>query len=217
MHDMLISLCTQEQRLEEAVDLVKRLARRPPSAAGAATASAGSASGAASPRSSSPPAGGASSGGGGSGGGATTSGGLQEQTLNSLIRALCGKYIDRALRLQSLCQTMGLRTSRATYLALVAGCARGSRSAAAYELYRTRECAAAGAACAGMPIACAAWCLIPCCAPCMPALLRAARLSERLLPLPRAPTLLAQCGPRAWMPTAPPPRPSSPRCARPTR
>lgn len=139
MHDMLISLCTQEQRLEEAVDLVKRLARRPPSVA--AAGGGGNASTAGSPGS--PRAAAAAAGGaGGSGGastGATTSGGLQEHTLNSLVRALCGKYIDRALRMLSLCQTMGLRTSRATYLALVAGCARASRSAAAYDLYRSRE------------------------------------------------------------------------------
>ena len=194
MHDMLISMCTQEQRLEEAVDLVKRLARRPPSVSSpAGSAAAGAAAGASPP--SSPRAG----GGRGAGGvpGAATASGLQEQTLNSLIRALCGKYVNRALRLLSLCQvrrrqglarlvvssyctaqnwaighshgrflgsvlirpclpngfclfgltppqTMGMRTSRRTYLALIAGCARASRSAAAYDLYRTRECLLGG-------------------------------------------------------------------------
>lgn len=34
---------------------------------------------------------------------------------------------------------MGLRTSRRTYLALITGCAKASRSAAAYDLYRSRE------------------------------------------------------------------------------
>lgn len=38
-----------------------------------------------------------------------------------------------------LTQTMGMRTSRRTYLALITGCARASRSAAAYDLYRSRE------------------------------------------------------------------------------
>ncbi|MER0387597.1 hypothetical protein, partial [Vibrio vulnificus] len=63
--------------------------------------------------------------------------GLQEHTLNSLIRALCGKYIDRALRMLSLCQTMGMRPSRRTYLSLITGCAKGSQSSRAYDLYRT--------------------------------------------------------------------------------
>lgn len=205
MHDMLISMCTQEQRLEEAVDLVKRLARRPPGAAagGAAGAATGAGAGAAA----------AAAGGSGSppsspraGTGSAPPGGLQEHTLNSLIRALCGKYPDRALRLLSLCQvrdrhgnmhrrsscrtrrlcccgcmgccgcsgaassssgwnsswplsalpsssagtqrwhptppiqTMGMRTGRRTYLALITGCARASRSAVAYDLYRSREC-----------------------------------------------------------------------------
>ena len=42
---------------------------------------------------------------------------------------------------------MGMRTSRRTYLSLIAGCARASRSAAAYDLYRSREprCTACGA------------------------------------------------------------------------
>ena len=34
---------------------------------------------------------------------------------------------------------MGLRTSRRTYLALIAGCANASRSDSAYNLYRSRE------------------------------------------------------------------------------
>lgn len=38
-----------------------------------------------------------------------------------------------------LTQTMGMRTSRRTYLALITGCARASRSAAAYDLYRSRQ------------------------------------------------------------------------------
>lgn len=86
MHDMLISMCTEAERLEEAVDLVKRLARSSPGAQ---------------------PVGGGGGGGRSVDGGATTSGGLHEHTLNSLIRALCGKYVDRALRLLSLCQVGG--------------------------------------------------------------------------------------------------------------
>lgn len=39
---------------------------------------------------------------------------------------------------------MGMRTSRRTYLALITGCARASRSAVAYDLYRSRECCASG-------------------------------------------------------------------------
>lgn len=101
MHDMLISLCTQEQRLEEAVDLVKRLARRPPGASSAHLSTQQQGQQASPPGS---PRAGAGAGGGGSSGAPTTSGGLQEHTLNSLIRALCGKYVDRALRLLSLCQ-----------------------------------------------------------------------------------------------------------------
>jgi pentatricopeptide repeat protein len=126
MHDMLISMCTEAQRLEEAVDLVKRLARQPralPTHLGAAPAVGSAAAGAA--------------------GGASASGNqvshLQDHTLNSLIRALCGKYVDRALRLLSLCRTMGMRPSRRTYLSLIAGCAKASRSAVAYDLYRSRE------------------------------------------------------------------------------
>ncbi|EFN58573.1 hypothetical protein CHLNCDRAFT_140730 [Chlorella variabilis] len=116
MHDMLISMCTEAERLEEAVDLVKRLARSSPGAQ---------------------PVGGGGGGGRSVDGGATTSGGLHEHTLNSLIRALCGKYVDRALRLLSLCQTMGMRPSRRTYLSLITGCAKASRSAASYDLYRS--------------------------------------------------------------------------------
>ena len=83
---------SQAERLEEAVDLVKALARRHQTAAGQQQRSG---------RPASPgPSGAAGSGGGGAPGG----GGLQEHTLNSLIRALCGKYVDRALRLLSLCQ-----------------------------------------------------------------------------------------------------------------
>lgn len=125
MHDMLISMCTQEQRLEEAVDLVKRLARRQPSpgsasaalaAAAAAGAAAGSALGAPIPSAAAEAAGAAAAAvgggsppsspraGGGSGASSASASGLQEHTLNSLIRALCGKYPDRALRLLSLCQ-----------------------------------------------------------------------------------------------------------------
>ncbi|PSC72603.1 pentatricopeptide repeat-containing mitochondrial isoform B [Micractinium conductrix] len=112
MHDMLISMCTEAERLEEAVDLVKALARRHQTAAGQQQRSG---------RPASPgPSGAAGSGGGGAPGG----GGLQEHTLNSLIRALCGKYVDRALRLLSLCQAMGMRPSRRTYLTLIAGCAK---------------------------------------------------------------------------------------------
>lgn len=100
MHDMLIGMCTEADRLEEAVDLVKRLARQPrPGSAGIAGAATGGAAAALG-------AGGAAAGvpGGVAGGAAGAVSGLQEHTLNSLIRALCGKYIDRALRMLSLCQ-----------------------------------------------------------------------------------------------------------------
>lgn len=100
MHDMLISMCTEADRLEEAVDLVKRLARqpRPPSAGLVGPTAVGGPAALG--------AGGAAAGGpgGAAGGAAGAVSGLQEHTLNSLIRALCGKYIDRALRMLSLCQ-----------------------------------------------------------------------------------------------------------------
>lgn len=51
-------------------------------------------------------------------------------------------------------QTMGMRTSRRTYLALITGCARASRSAVAYDLYRSRECCASGLA---VFVTCRAW------------------------------------------------------------
>ena len=100
MHDMLISMCTKEQLLEEAVDLVKRLARRQPgspAAAGAAAAAATAAAAAAGGSSGSPPG---SPRAAGLAGAVASSlqGGLQEHTMNSLVRALCGKYVDRALR-----------------------------------------------------------------------------------------------------------------------
>lgn len=138
MHDMLISMCTEAQRLEEAVDLVKRLARQPRAAPHHLGAGAGATAAAA-------------AGGAGAGGGSAASGNsvshLQDHTLNSLIRALCGKYVDRALRLLSLCCTMGMRPSRRTYLSLITGCAKASRSAVAYDLYRSRECACLLPAC----------------------------------------------------------------------
>jgi hypothetical protein len=135
MHDMLIGMCTEADRLDDAVDLVKRLARTSsvthpgggPAGAGSGAASCGGSDGAAA--------------GGAGGGGSGATGGLHEHTLNSLIRALCGKYVDRALRLLGLCQAMGLRPSRRTYLSLVLGCARASRSAVAFDFYRSRECA----------------------------------------------------------------------------
>ena len=122
MHDMLINMCTEADRLDDAVDLVKRLARSSSvSQQGSALMSTGG------------------SGRTGSTGPAALGGSLHEHTLNSLIRALCGKYVDRALRLLSLFQAMGLRPSRRTYLSLIAGCAKASHSAAAYDLYRSRE------------------------------------------------------------------------------
>lgn len=106
MHDMLIGMCTEANRLEEAVDLVKRLARQPrPASAGLVGAGAGGG----------PPAGGVGgpAAGGAVGGAAGAVSGLQENTLNSLIRALCGKYIDRALRMLSLCQVRAPASSPA--------------------------------------------------------------------------------------------------------
>ncbi|KAL4457635.1 hypothetical protein ABPG75_012500 [Micractinium tetrahymenae] len=136
MHDMLIGMCTEAQRLEEAVDLVKRLARQPrPASASIVGAGAGGAGAAAGGAGSVATGGAGGAGVVGGGGGAVS--GLQEHTLNSLIRALCSKYIDRALRMLSLCQAMGMRPSRRTYLSLITGCAKGSQSSRAYDLYRT--------------------------------------------------------------------------------
>jgi len=61
-------VCTQAGRLDEALDLVKRLARQ--------------------------------------------HGAMQQATLNSLTRALSASHVDRALRLLSLMNTLGLRASR---------------------------------------------------------------------------------------------------------
>ena len=67
-HNLLIEVCTQAGRLDEALDLVKRLARQ--------------------------------------------RGAMQQQTLNSLTRALSASHVDRALRLLSLMSTLGLRVTR---------------------------------------------------------------------------------------------------------
>ena len=61
-------MCTQAGRLDEALDLVKRLARQ--------------------------------------------HGAMQQATLNSLTRALSASHVDRALRLLSLMNTLGLRATR---------------------------------------------------------------------------------------------------------
>lgn len=143
MHDMLINMCTEAQRLDDAVDLVKRLARTSlvshPSGQGAAGQASSGQAAAAAAAAAGPGATAAATGAGSSGAASVSSGGLHEHTLNSLIRALCSKNVDRALRLLSLLQTMGLRASKSTYLSLITGCAKASRSTVAYDLYRSRE------------------------------------------------------------------------------
>ena len=67
-HNLLIEVCTQAGRLDEALDLVKRLARQ--------------------------------------------HGAMQQATLNSLTRALSASHVDRALRLLSLINTLGLHATR---------------------------------------------------------------------------------------------------------
>jgi pentatricopeptide repeat protein len=80
-HNLLIEVCTQAGRLDEALDLVKRLARQ--------------------------------------------HGAMQQPTLNSLTRALSASHVDRALRLLSLMNTLGLRATRC----FVVCSARAGRSA----------------------------------------------------------------------------------------
>ncbi|KAL4857943.1 Protein Rf1 [Chlorella vulgaris] len=141
MHDMLISMCTEAQRLDDAVDLVKRLARTSlvshPSGQGAAGQASSGQAAAAAAAAAGQGANASATSAGSSGAASVSSGGLHEHTLNSLIRALCSKNVDRALRLLSLLQTMGLRPSKSTYLSLITGCAKASRSTVAYDLYRS--------------------------------------------------------------------------------
>ena len=59
----------------------------------------------------------------------------QEHSLNSLVRALAAQHPDRALRMMSLMQTLGMRPSTRTHLTLVASCARDGMAAEAYRLY----------------------------------------------------------------------------------
>ena len=77
-HNLLIEVCTQAGRLDEALDLVKRLARQ--------------------------------------------HGAMQQQTLNSLTRALSASHVDRALRLLSLMNTLGLRATRCSPASARATC-----------------------------------------------------------------------------------------------
>ncbi|KAL4535973.1 hypothetical protein Ndes2526A_g05528 [Nannochloris sp. 'desiccata'] len=95
MHDILIGVCTRGGRLDEALDLVKRMAR--------------------------------------------THANLQQHTLDSLVRALSGTSPWRALRMLSLMQAKGMAPSHATYLALVASCARASDGADALALYHSMK------------------------------------------------------------------------------
>lgn len=60
---------------------------------------------------------------------------MQQHTLDSLVRALCGSNTWRALRMLGLMQAMGMAPSHKTYLALVASCARSSDGAEALALY----------------------------------------------------------------------------------
>ena len=62
---------------------------------------------------------------------------MQQHTLDSLVRALCGSNPGRALRMLGLMQAMGMAPSHATYLALVTSCARDSEVAEALAMYRS--------------------------------------------------------------------------------
>jgi pentatricopeptide repeat protein len=62
---------------------------------------------------------------------------LQQHTLDSLVRALCGSSPGRALRMLSLMQAKGMAPSAATYVALVGACARASDGIEALALYRS--------------------------------------------------------------------------------
>lgn len=90
-HNILIKIHSRAGRLDDALELVKQVAR--------------------------------------------TRGEMQQQTLNSVIRALSTEWLDRALRLASLMKTFGMTPSRKTYLALMEACDQQGRLNSAFSVY----------------------------------------------------------------------------------
>lgn len=90
-HNMLIKIHSRAGRLDDALELVKQVARG--------------------------------------------HGEMQQQTMNSVIRALSTEWLDRALRLVSLMKTLGMTPSRKTYLVLMEACDRQGRLNTAFSVY----------------------------------------------------------------------------------
>eukprot|EP01025_Chloroclados_australasicus_P069364 TRINITY_DN9775_c0_g2_i1.p1 TRINITY_DN9775_c0_g2~~TRINITY_DN9775_c0_g2_i1.p1 ORF type:complete len:468 (-),score=43.34 TRINITY_DN9775_c0_g2_i1:185-1588(-) len=90
-HNILINVCTKANRLDEALELIKALARG--------------------------------------------KGTMQIHTINSLTRALCDRYPDRAVRMLRLMNSKKIETQRETYLELVSACAKSGKSQISLDLY----------------------------------------------------------------------------------
>lgn len=90
-HNILIKIHSRAGRLDDALELVKQVAR--------------------------------------------SRGEMQQQTLNSVIRALSTEWLDRALRLASLMKTFGMTPSRKTFLTLMEACDQRGRLNTAFSVY----------------------------------------------------------------------------------
>ncbi|CAD7704658.1 unnamed protein product [Ostreobium quekettii] len=94
-HNTLVNMCTRADRLDEALELVKSLARN--------------------------------------------HGAIELHTLNSLVRALCDNFTERAVAVLRLMRNREMLPSRDTYLSLVTACARDGNWGLAIQLWREMQ------------------------------------------------------------------------------